>query len=170
MALIGRLRLGELDSDNSQLADVQRIVAPYLEGKRPTLPEKPTSSHLSGHLIFAELARSTGNYKYTTLAQRAADLAFDENGEPREAMPFHNEMSDSVFMGCPILAVTGRLTGNAKYFDMAVKHYRFMRNLDRRADGIYRHSPLDETAWGRGNGFPALPSPRDWCNLLISPL
>ncbi|MGE3779916.1 MAG: glycoside hydrolase family 88 protein, partial [Pirellulaceae bacterium] len=25
-----------------------------------------------------------------------------------------------------------------------------------RSDGIYRHSPLDETAWGRGNGFPAL--------------
>jgi len=25
-----------------------------------------------------------------------------------------------------------------------------------RRDGLYRHSPLDEAAWGRGNGFPAL--------------
>jgi rhamnogalacturonyl hydrolase YesR len=156
MALIGRLRLGEIDSDNSQLADVQRIVAPYLEGKTPTLPEKPSSSHLSGHLIFGELARSTGNYEYTKLAQQAADLAFDENGEPLESMPLHNEMSDSVFMGCPILALTGRLAGKPKYFDMAVKHYRFMRNLGLRNDGLFRHSPLDQTAWGRGNGFPAL--------------
>jgi unsaturated rhamnogalacturonyl hydrolase len=31
-----------------------------------------------------------------------------------------------------------------------------MRALCLRSDGIYRHSPLDETAWGRGNGFPAL--------------
>jgi len=31
-----------------------------------------------------------------------------------------------------------------------------MQNLCRRKDGIYRHSPLDEAAWGRGNGFPAL--------------
>jgi rhamnogalacturonyl hydrolase YesR len=31
-----------------------------------------------------------------------------------------------------------------------------MRGLCLRADGLYRHSPLDEAAWGRGNGFPAL--------------
>ena len=28
----------------------------------------------------------------------------------------HNEMSDSVFMGCPILAEVGALTGETKYF------------------------------------------------------
>jgi rhamnogalacturonyl hydrolase YesR len=31
-----------------------------------------------------------------------------------------------------------------------------MRKLCLRGDGLYRHSPLDEAAWGRGNGFPAL--------------
>jgi rhamnogalacturonyl hydrolase YesR len=31
-----------------------------------------------------------------------------------------------------------------------------MRKLTARPDGLYRHSPLDDTAWGRGNGFPAL--------------
>ena len=39
---------------------------------------------------------------------------------------------------------------------MAMRHTRFMRKLCLRADGLYRHSPLDEAAWGRGNGFPAL--------------
>jgi len=71
-------------------------------------------------------------------------------------MPLHNEMSDSFFMGCPILAQAGRLSGEIKYYDMAVRHFRFMQKLDLRPDGIYRHSPLDEAAWGRGNGFPAL--------------
>jgi rhamnogalacturonyl hydrolase YesR len=65
-------------------------------------------------------------------------------------------MSDSVFMGCPILAQVGRLTGDTKYFDMCVRHMRFMLKLNLRTDGLHRHSPLDETAWGRGNGFPAL--------------
>jgi unsaturated rhamnogalacturonyl hydrolase len=31
-----------------------------------------------------------------------------------------------------------------------------MANLCRRSDGLYRHSPLNEAAWGRGNAFPAL--------------
>jgi rhamnogalacturonyl hydrolase YesR len=65
-------------------------------------------------------------------------------------------MSDAVFMGCPILTATGRFTGDPKYFDMALRHLNFMRNLCVREDGLYRHSPLDEAPWGRGNGFPAL--------------
>ncbi len=90
------------------------------------------------------------------MARAAADRAFDAMGKPLEAMPTHNEMSDSVFMGCPILAQVGRLTGEAKYFDMCVRHMRFMLELNVRSDGLHRHSPLHATAWGRGNGFPAL--------------
>ncbi len=71
-------------------------------------------------------------------------------------MPFHNEMSDAFFMGIPILAEVGQLTANPKYFDMALRHMKFMQNLCLRPDNIYRHSPLNEVAWGRGNGFPAL--------------
>jgi rhamnogalacturonyl hydrolase YesR len=148
MALIGRLRLGEV-------ADVERIVAPYVSGAKRAL-EKPTGSHLSGHLVFGELARITGKPRDLDLARAAADLGFDEQGRPRPAMPLHNEMSDSVFMGCPILAQVGRLTGEAKYFDMALRHMRFMLSLNLRPDGLHRHSPLDQAAWGRGNGFPAL--------------
>jgi rhamnogalacturonyl hydrolase YesR len=71
-------------------------------------------------------------------------------------MPQHNEMSDAVFMAGPILASTGKLTGETRYFDAAAIHFASMRKLCLRPDGIYRHSPLDEAAWGRGNGFPAL--------------
>ncbi|MCZ6794860.1 MAG: glycoside hydrolase family 88 protein [Planctomycetota bacterium] len=156
VALMGRLRLGEITRSPRHLAAVQRIVSPYLLGLKGTLPRRPSGSHLSGHLVFAMLARLTGDTRYTELARRAADLGFDADGKPREMMPYHNEMSDAVFMGCPILAWVGRLTGEEKYFDLAVKHLRAMRKLTLRADGLYRHSPLDEAAWGRGNGFPAL--------------
>ena len=135
MALIGRLRLGER-------ADVERIVAPFVSGARDSLA-KATASHLSGHMIFAELGNAA-------LVRRAADLAAPESDQ------LYNQMSDGVFMGCPILAKAGKLTGDAKYFDQALSHLRYMQKLCLRPDGLYRHSPLNEAAWGRGNAFPAL--------------
>ena len=156
LALLGRIRLADLSGDASHLADVEQIVKPYLDGEKATLPERPSGSNLSGHLVFTELARVTKKTRYIELARAAADLGFDNQGNPKESMPFHNEMSDSVFMGTPILAEVGQLTGEAKYFDMAVRHMKFMQDLCLRPDGLYRHSPLDQAAWGRGNGFPAL--------------
>lgn len=154
LALIGRLRLGDLDGQ-SRLADIERIVEPFLQGE-PSLGARPTGSHLSGHLVFADLYERTREPAYLALAKSAADLGFEPDGSLKRSMPFHNEMSDSVFMGCAILAKVGRLTGESRYFRMALRHLRFMQALDLRPDGLYRHSPLDQAAWGRGNGFPAL--------------
>jgi len=148
VALIGRIRLGDVK-------DVQRIVEPYASGTKPTL-DKPTSSHFPGHLVFGELAHVTRDPRYVQLVRRAADFAFDENGNPLEAMPLHNEMSDAVFMGGPILAQAGALTGDEKYYNMCVRQIEFMLRLNLRPDGLHRHSPLNQAAWGRGNGFPAL--------------
>jgi rhamnogalacturonyl hydrolase YesR len=145
---IGRIRIG-------QQAEVERLLAPYRDGSKKSL-EKATSSHFSGHLVFAELAERTRDPRYIALVKAAADFAFDGQGQPRESMPLHNRMSDSVFMGCPILVKAGKLAGQEKYFDMALRHHRFMRNLDARPGGLWRHSPLDEAAWGRGNAFALL--------------
>lgn len=156
LALIGRLWSGAQEPGTAQLDDVERIVAPFVTGERAALPENPGGVSFAGHLVFAELARLTGQPRYTELARAAADFGFESDGRPKPAMPGHSEMSDAVFMGCPILARVGALTGESKYFDMALRHLRFIRRLTLREDGLYRHSPLDETAWGRGNGFPAL--------------
>ncbi|MCH2373772.1 MAG: glycoside hydrolase family 88 protein [Planctomycetes bacterium] len=164
VALVGRLRLGSLkDRRVETLADVERIVGPYIDGTAVALPEKASGSYLSGHLIFPELILTRlfkklhpNDKEYMELARRAADRGFDASGNPNEAMAYHSEMSDAVFMGCPILAEVGRLTRETKYFDMCVRHMRFMKKLNLREDGLHRHSPLDEAAWGRGNGFPAL--------------
>ena len=154
LALIGRMRLGDITGE-SPLADVERIARPFLEGK-PSLGNRPSGSTISGHLVFADLYERTDNPAYLALARAAADLGFEPDGALKGSMPSHNEMSDSVFMGCAILARVGRLTGEKRYFDMALRHLRFMQDLDLRSDGLYRHSPLDQAAWGRGNGFPAL--------------
>lgn len=148
MALIGRLRLGST-------ADVERLAAEFAGGSKDALA-KATSSHLAGHLLFAELAERTKDSRYIALVRKAADLGFTDSGVMKDAMPLHNEMSDAVFMACPILAKAGKLTGERKYFELALRHLEFMQQLCLRPDGIYRHSPLDQAAWGRGNAFPAL--------------
>jgi len=93
---------------------------------------------------------------FADLVRKAADLGFTETGDMRESMPFHDEMSDSVFMATPIVVKAGKLTGERKYFDLAARHFAFMQKLVLRPDGLYRHSPLTDAAWGRGNAFPAL--------------
>ena len=148
MAVIGQLRLG-------RIAEVERLAVPYINGRKNPL-QAANGQTLAGHLVFAELAERTGNSRYRELVRKAADLGFTETGAMKESMPLHNEMSDSVFMAVPLLVKAGKLTGQSKYFDMALRHLNFMQKLDLRSDGIYRHSPLGETAWGRGNAFPAL--------------
>ena len=156
LAIVGRLRLGELTQNDSPLRDAEAICRAYATGEKESMSANGNGSTLSGHLVFAELARRTSDPSWTALVKKAADFGFDAQGQPKESMPFHSEMSDSVFMGCAILAEAGTLTGDPKYFEHCLRHLRFMEKLCRRPDGLYRHSPLDESAWGRGNGFPAL--------------
>ncbi|HYL36018.1 MAG TPA: glycoside hydrolase family 88 protein [Bryobacteraceae bacterium] len=148
VALIGQLRLGHQ-------ADVERLVSPFVDGSKDSLA-RPTSPTLAGHLVFAALAERTHDDRYLRLVRKTADLGFTASGEMKESMPLHEEMSDSVFMACPILASAGKLTGETRYFDMAARHFSFMQKLCLRTDGLYRHSPLTDAAWGRGNAFPAL--------------
>jgi rhamnogalacturonyl hydrolase YesR len=148
MALIAQMRLGHV-------ADVEKLAEPYLDTSRNLL-SRASSLTLAGHLVFAELADRTGDGRYTELVRKAADLGFDKSGEMLESMPFHEEMSDSVFMATPIVVKAGKLTGARKYFDLAARHFAFMQKLVLRPDGLYRHSPLTDAAWGRGNAFPAL--------------
>ncbi len=157
LPLVAKLRLSELVREPKHAAEVEAIVAPYLNGEKSPVPK--SGSEQAGHLIFAELARRAKGQdreRWTQLCRNAADQVFDQDGTALPLMPFHNEMSDAVFMAGPILATTGKLTGERKYFDAAVTHFASMRTLCVRPDGLYRHSPLCEAAWGRGNGFPAL--------------
>jgi unsaturated rhamnogalacturonyl hydrolase len=157
LPLVAKLRLSEATGDPRYAEEVHRIVAPFLRGDKSPVPK--SGSAQAGHLIFAELARRSkgkDRERWILLCRAAADQIFGKDGKPLPIMPYHNEMSDSVFMAGPILAATGKLTGQGKYFDAAAMHFASIRKLCLRDDGLYRHSPLNEAAWGRGNGFPAL--------------
>ncbi len=157
LAEIGRLRAAEHFRDSNETKSLQELLEPFRSGNTNPVPK--SGSEQAGHLLFAELAkRAAGKARerWIELCRAAADQIFDKDGKPNELMPYHNEMSDAVFMATPILCATGKLTGENKYFDAAVTHYINMKKLCLREDGIYRHSPLDEAAWGRGNGFPAM--------------
>ena len=150
MGLIGQIRLGHT-------ADVEKIVAPWVSGPKAGPPDRPVSQNLAGYLVFAELAKRTGNPAYAQMVRTAANVGFNETGEMKASMPVSNEMSDSFFMSIPILGKAAKLTGDRKYCDMAARHMDVMQKLDLRPDGLYRHSPTSEnTAWGRGNAFPVL--------------
>jgi len=148
IALVARVRLGAVE-------DVRRLVEPYLDGRKDSLA-RPSALVMAGHIIFTELARKTGDPRDVALVRRVADLGFDPSGQMLEAMPYNDQFSDSVFMGTVIVAQAGALTGERRYFDMADRHLRFMEQLDLRADGLYRHQPATDAAWGRGNAFAAL--------------
>jgi len=153
-AVLGRLRLARLLGDAEMEADVVKIASQWL-GKQ-TIDERSSGSVFAGHLVFAELARTGGDPRFVELVKQVGDRGFDADGKLVEVMPGHSEMSDAVFMSTPMLAEAGRLTGDGRYFQVAGRHLRHMLDLNLRADGLHRHSPLDESAWGRGNGFPAL--------------
>ena len=108
---------------------------------------------LSGQLVFCRLGYSNPKAKARVL--KAAGLGLD-GGKAKAEMPFHYEMSDAIFMSCPLLCWAAVLSEDPVYFDVAWNHLNRIRGLCLREDGLYRHSPLDEAAWGRGNGFPAL--------------
>lgn len=154
VALIGRLRLGELTGDDSHAADVRKIVEPYLEGKA-TFNKSPGGATVAGHLVFTELAKRQPDARLQVPVAVVVDAAYDasEGGVPFRP---HSQMSDAVFMGGPLLAQYAKVSGQSKFFDLCVRHVKFMTEMNVREDGLHRHSPLDEAAWGRGNGFPAL--------------
>lgn len=142
LAVLARFR-GGLPHRAAELAEA------HLE-KQPALPAN--GGDIAGTLLYAALSEDWAKERVLAVA----NLAFDAEGRPLEAMPTHQEMSDAVFMAVPLLVEAGCLSGERRYYDQALRHFRFVAGRCRRDDGIYRHSPLCEAAWGRGNGFPAL--------------
>lgn len=115
-------------------------------------PVSTNPGRLAGTLLFAALDQEWARDRVV----EAAEQAFDSEGLPLEAMPDHKEMSDSIFMAVPLLAAAGRITSDPRFLEQSLQHFQFIQEKCLRDDGLYRHSPWNETAWGRGNGFPAL--------------
>lgn len=158
LAVIGRRRLGELTGSAKLNADAEAIIAPWFERDHFITGKKlPGGSTVAGYLVFVDAFDRTGHPRAKEIALQVAGVGLDKDfGTPLEVVPNHNQMSDSVFMNAPLLAAAGRLSGDERYYQACLNHIRAIQDFCLREDGLYRHSPLDAAAWGRGNGFPAL--------------
>lgn len=126
----------------------ETLAAEFL--KKAGVPEN--GGDIAGTMLFLSFDDEASHKRIKSVA----NLAFADDGSPLEAMPSHSEMSDAIYMACPILTAAGAVSGEKRYFDQAVRHFKFIQSKCQREDLIYRHSPLSDAAWGRGNGFPAL--------------
>lgn len=70
---------------------------------------------------------------------------------------------DDMYMGIPALAQMGKLTGDQKYFDDAVKQVKqFSQRMFNKEKGVYMHGWVEsmethpEFRWGRANGWALL--------------
>lgn len=143
LALWGRLWLAEIEEKAGVRDEVLKIV------EAVPVPKEWSGPVVAGHLIFAALGDRE------RVLQAAAE-GLDESGEPLDHLENWGGMSDSVFMGCPLLTAAGRLMAEDRYFTAAANHLFFTEEALMRDDGIYDHSKKCRAAWGRGNGFPAL--------------
>ncbi len=157
MAMMARLQQAQRANDDDDRQAILRILAPYRDGSKPTTTK--SNPELAGHLLFAETARllpEPERQKDLTLVVTAAKTLFANGELDRPKPPDAEEMSDAVFMCAPLLCEAGALTGDDRYTSAAISYVRVMRTQCLRPDGIYRHWPKCEAAWGRGNGFPAI--------------
>ncbi len=153
-------------------AELKKIIEPHLQGPLPK-----NGSAIAGHLALFTAMHATPLERefQRDCKQRildVADLFFSEQSQYRghAMMPFHSEMSDAVFMGGPILAIADSLArqdDGPKYAQAAISHLQACALMNQLDNGLYQHSPLDPTAWGRGNGFAALGA--SMCLSLLSP-
>ena len=157
LAQLGRLHLAKLADAPEHYSDVVTSLRPYADGQKKAISKKLSGVNLAGHLTLAEIAKLEEDKSYTKLVEVAAQKAHQSRGEkPGSPVAGHNQMSDSVFMVCPILAAAYSLTDDRTYLKDCLEHLDYLQSVTLRDDGIYRHSPQDDAAWGRGNGFPAL--------------
>lgn len=156
VAAIGQVRLAKLTDNDQRLKKIHQLAAPYVQGEKQVKIGSPVA--WAGHLIFAELAETADGQlrqQYINMVRGVADSLLHDDGKPTAKLSASG-MSDAVFMGGPILARAGRLTGDDRYFDGAVQHVLNLSGTHRRDDGLWRHVRSLESAWGRGNGFVAL--------------
>ena len=153
-------------------AELKKLIEPHLRQ-----PSPKNGSAVAGHLALYTAMKATPlDREFQRDCKKrildVANLFFTEQSQYRghAMMPFHSEMSDAVFMGGPILAIADSITGefeDPKYSTATISHLKACALMNQLDNGLYQHSPLDPTAWGRGNGFAALGA--SMCLSLLSP-
>jgi rhamnogalacturonyl hydrolase YesR len=145
-----RQKFADLTGERKYADEVRELIGPYLREEKTAKTDSQVA--IAGHLVF-----STGSDK------RVAELLNEAAKSVKP--PSAQEMSDAVFMCGPLLCEAGRHSGEQEHFASAVAYLTKMAELRQRGDRLYAHGHLCDTAWGRGNGFPAVGMA--WCLSLL---
>jgi rhamnogalacturonyl hydrolase YesR len=153
VAISGRLRLAQLDLDNSNSAsEIASVAEQCLVSD--IFGDRPNGSTLTGVVWGYDLARATGDQRYADLLVRAAN--YYRPGEPGEAPPPCDadfRVEDMFYCGA-LLGRAFRITGDHQYLDVLTN---FLLNCGtQQENGLFWHSRSAPYFWGRGNGFAAL--------------
>ena len=141
------------------------------EGKRPTVTLQPRALDDCGavcvSMIKDQIAHPELNLR--PLIDRYADYIMNQEFRLKDGTLARNRPQlntvwlDDMFMGIPALAWYGKLTGDKKYFDEAVRQIRlFQEKMWIPEKNLFRHGwveAMDEHPafhWGRANGWAIL--------------
>jgi rhamnogalacturonyl hydrolase YesR len=150
----GALRLALLTGDEKWKDKPRREMQPFIEGKTPTIGEKPVLTSLAGHLGLADAARLDGNDEAGALAVTGADFILPQSAD--EVVRFPRKWTDDMFMATSVWARIGGATQDPKYGAAAGRLLTSYAASLQRPDGLFIHALEGPHAWGRGNGFALL--------------
>ncbi len=130
------------------------------------LPPITHPNHVAPGLAVIMLYEATGDEKYLTAAQQMADFLLEEAPRTFEGALYHRPGQlwvDTLFMAAPFLARYGRMTGDSRYTEEAVRQYLLhAQHLQDPGTGLFFHgwsedddSHMSAAFWQRGNGWAA---------------
>jgi unsaturated rhamnogalacturonyl hydrolase len=156
MAIEGRLWLRQLDdaAAGDVLAEIVRLVEPYVSGAKPMFAAQAAPHLLAGLTWTYELAKATGDQRYADLLIGVANRYQPAAAGTAPAPSAAEFRTEDMCMNGALLGRAFRLTGNRHYLDLLTS---FLRQAPtQQANGLFWHSRSSPYYWGRGNGFAAL--------------
>lgn len=152
VALSGRLRLHELDSDfPDPSSDIAGIVSEYADNPSEIFGSDDSTANFAGICWADEQAVATGDDRYLDILHSTADLY----GPSVEDGPLDPDVRvEDFFFAATVLGRAFRSTGDAKYANWLGEFLEAADTLQ--PNDLWWHCKASRFYWGRGNGFAAL--------------
>ena len=151
----GRLRLAQLDPGSGGVAtEIASMLDESGLSTSDPFGDSPRPSNLAGVLWGAELAKATGDPRWSQLVVDAAGRY--GSGDPGAAPPPSDPdfRTEDMFMNGAILGRTFAITADASYLELLT---RFLGDGGiQQENGLFWHCRPVPYFWGRGNGFAAM--------------
>jgi rhamnogalacturonyl hydrolase YesR len=154
VALTARMQLAELDDAYpNPRQDIEGLTAEYVDDPGSIFDREDGTANYAG-ISWASLLADDSRYKSLLIATADRFTELGEDGFPR-VLDRDYRVEDMFFAGT-ILQRATRLTGEARYADLAADFMLDCADRLLQPNGLYWHCLSSPYFWGRGNGFAAL--------------